>query len=67
MLHCDASAHGFGAILMLKQNNKMHPVFYFSQRTTEVEAKYHSFELETLAIVYALRRFRIYLQGVHCL
>jgi len=64
-LHCDASAHGFGAILLQQlPNKKMHPVFYFSKRTTEPESKYHSFELETLAIVYALRRFRIYLQGI---
>lgn len=42
----------------------MHPVFYFSRRTTEAESKYHSFEFETLAIVYAFRRFRIYLQGI---
>jgi len=64
-LHCDASTHGFGAILLQQlPNQKMHPVFYFSKRTTEPESKYHSFELETLAIVYALRRFRIYLQGI---
>lgn len=64
-LHCDASAHGFGAILMQQQRDQeMHPVFYFSRRTTEAEARYHSFELETLAIVYALRRFRIYLQDI---
>lgn len=37
-LHCDASIHGFGAILLQKQNdNKMHSVFYFSRRTTEAE------------------------------
>lgn len=65
-LHFDASALGFGAVLMKKENDgKWHPVFYFSKRTTETEAKYHSFELETLAIIYALRRFRIYLQGRH--
>lgn len=65
-LHCDASAQGFGAVLLQRQSNKeMHPVFYFSRRTTATESKYHSFELETLAIVYALRRFRIYLQGIH--
>lgn len=64
-LHCDASCLGFGAVLMQQQPSKsMHPVFYFSKRTTEVESRYHSFELETLAIVYALRRFRIYLQGI---
>lgn len=43
-----------------QDDNKMHPVFYFSRRITEVEARYHSFELETLAIVYAVRRFRIF-------
>lgn len=64
-LHCDASAHGFGAVLMQRQpDQQIHPIFYFSKRTTEIETRYHSFELETLAIVYALRRFRIYLQGI---
>lgn len=29
-----------------------------------MESKYHSFELETLAIIYALKRFRIYLYGL---
>ena len=63
-LHCDASSVGFGAVLMQKKDDgKSHPIFFFSKRTTETESKYHSFELETLAIIYALRRFRIYLQG----
>lgn len=64
-LHCDASSVGFGAILLQKKaDRKLHPVFYFSKRTTETESKYHSFELETLAIIYALRRFRTYLLGL---
>lgn len=42
----------------------MHPVFYFSKRTTEAESRHYSFELKTLAIIYALRRFRIYLQAI---
>ena len=36
------------------------------KRTTQVEARYHSFELETLAIIYSLCRFRIYLEGIEC-
>lgn len=43
----------------------MHPVMYFSRRTTETENRYHSYELETMAIIYALKRFRIYLQGIN--
>lgn len=63
-LHCDASATGFGAILLQrKSDRKLHPVFYFSKRTTAVESRYHSYELETLSIIYALRRFRTYLLG----
>lgn len=65
-LHCDASALGFGAILFQKKkDNRLHPIFYFSKRTTDVESRYHSFELETLAIIYALKRFRVYLQGIN--
>jgi len=47
-----------------KRDSKFHPVSYFSKRTTDTESRYHSFELETLAVIYALRRFRIYLYGI---
>lgn len=64
-LHCDASTIGFSAILMQrKKDEKMHPIFYYSKRTIETESRYTSFELETLAIIYALRRFRVYLHGI---
>lgn len=64
-LHCDASSIGFGAVLLQRQDdNKFHPVSYFSKTASAAESKYHSFELETLAIIYALRRFRTYLEGI---
>lgn len=64
-LHTDAISHGFGAVLLQKQDDgKFHPVSYYSRRTTPVEENYHSFELETLAIIYALHRFRVYLKGI---
>lgn len=47
-----------------KEGRSETAVFYFSKKTTEVESKYHSFELETLAIIYALHRFRTYLLGL---
>ena len=64
-LHCDASTSGFGAILLQKQDgDRFRPVMYFSQRTTPQESKYHSFELECLAVVYAIKHFHIYLDGI---
>lgn len=64
-LHCDASITGFGAILLQKQkDNLLKPVFYFSQRTSPSESKFHSFELECLAVVYAIKRFHVYLAGI---
>ena len=30
-----------------------------------MESRYHCFELETLAVIYALRRFSVYLKGIH--
>lgn len=64
-LHCDASSSGFGAVLLLRQlDGKFHPAMFFSRATTAAEMRYHSFELETLAIIYALRGFRVYLQGI---
>lgn len=38
-------------------------MFYFSRHCNDYEAKYHSYELEVLAIVETLERFRIYLVG----
>lgn len=64
-LHTDASKIGFGAMLLQKHNdNQFHVVAYFSKRTTESESHKHSYELETLAIIYALKRFHIYLHGI---
>lgn len=64
-LHTDASSQGFGAILLQRssQDNLFHPVYYASWKTTEAESRYMSYELEVLAIVKALHKFRIYLIG----
>lgn len=64
-LHTDASSLGYGAILMQQRDKKMCVVSYFSRRTQPNEAKYHSYELETLAIYNALKHFRVYLLGIH--
>lgn len=62
-LHTDASSTGFGAVLLQKHDTQFKVVEYFSARTTETEKRYHSYELETLAVVKAIKHFRHYLLG----
>jgi len=65
-LYGDASSHGYGAILLQKQaDDKCHSIFYYSHRTTETESRYHSYEVEMLAIINSIKRFHIYLLGIH--
>jgi len=65
-VHTDACAQGLGAILLQKQQDKTwSPVAYYSHPNSETERKYHSFELEMLAVVRAIERFHIYLYGMH--
>lgn len=62
-LYTDASSLGYGAVLTQVIGNRQHPVAYMSQRTTDAESRYHSYELETLAVVRAIKHFRHYLYG----
>jgi hypothetical protein len=64
-VHTDASTIGVAGILVQKQaDDKLHPVAYYSRQTKEVESRYHSYELEVMAIVESLKKFRCYLLGV---
>lgn len=63
-LHTDASSIAVAAILIQVHPDGPHPVAYFSKLCTYEQSKYHSYELETMALVFALRYFRIYLLGV---
>lgn len=62
-LYTDASSLGYGAVLVQIIGDRQHPVAYMSQRTTDAESRYHSYELETLAVVRAIKHFRHYLYG----
>lgn len=64
-LHTDASKFGLAGILMQRnKDNMLKPVAYYSRKTTNDEQKFHSFELETLAVIASLNRFRVYLLGL---
>lgn len=65
-LHTDACKDGLAAVLMQKQHGEkdFHPVYYYSKQTTPTEAKYDSYQLEALAIIRAVEKFRTYLLGI---
>lgn len=65
-VHTDASMYGYGAVLLQKdsEDQQLHPIQYMSRKTTPVEEKYHSYELEVLAIVEAVKKWRVYLLGI---
>ncbi|CAH2216778.1 jg21136, partial [Pararge aegeria aegeria] len=50
-LYTDASAEGYGVILFQIVAGKRRPVAYFSKLMTPAESRYHSYELEALAVV----------------
>ena len=65
-LHTDASASALAAILLQKtEKNHWAPIAYYSQTTNQAESRYHSYELEMLALVKSVERFHIYLYGVN--
>lgn len=65
-VHCDASKVGVGGVLLQKSEDdaQLRPVAYFSRQTTREETFWHSYELETMAVVLSLKKFRIYLLGL---
>jgi len=64
-IHTDASQDGYGAILLQRspEDDKLHPVYFMSKKTTDAEKKYSSYELEAKTVVEALKKFRVYLLG----
>lgn len=65
ILYTDASHVGLAGMLMQIHDGKEKVVGYYSRTTSPTEQKYHSFELETLAIVQSIKRFRHYLVGIN--
>lgn len=65
-LHTDASSIDLAAMLLqFDANGEAHVVSYFSKQTTFDQRHYQSYELETMAVVYALKYFHVYLLGIN--
>ncbi|UYV73268.1 hypothetical protein LAZ67_10002409 [Cordylochernes scorpioides] len=63
-LYCDASTQGIAGILkQVHPDGKIHPTQYYSRALRPHERNYTISELECLAIVESIEKFRIYLSG----
>ena len=65
IVQTDACDLGIGAVLsQLDEDGEERPVAYASRKLLPRETRYATIEKECLAIVWALKQFRIYLYGM---
>eukprot|EP00112_Aurelia_sp_Birch-Aquarium-sp1_P002833 Seg1313.12 transcript_id=Seg1313.12/GoldUCD/mRNA.D3Y31 product="Retrovirus-related Pol polyprotein from transposon 17.6" pseudo=true protein_id=Seg1313.12/GoldUCD/D3Y31 len=63
VLRTDASNTGIGAVLLQDHDGKLFPVSYPSKKLLEREKAYSTIEKECFAIVWAIKKFMLYLYG----
>ena len=62
VVETDASSVSVGAVLaQKKEDGKIHPIQYASRTMNKSERKYSACEREALAVIFALKKFRVYL------
>ncbi|GFW77432.1 retrovirus-related Pol polyprotein from transposon 17.6 [Trichonephila clavipes] len=59
----DASNYALGAVLLQGEGSDEHPIEYASRLLTPAERNYSTTEREALAVVWALKKFRGYIEG----
>jgi hypothetical protein len=64
-LQTDASNFRLGAVLTQHIGGKEHFIAYASRALMAAEQKYNATEKECLAVIWAVRKFRPYLEGDH--
>ena len=62
-IETDASDLAIGACLTQEFDGTRHPIAYFSRKMTPAEQNYEIYDKELLAIVAALRHWRVYCEG----
>nr|GFA70161.1 reverse transcriptase domain-containing protein [Tanacetum cinerariifolium] len=60
-LMCNASDFAICAVLRQRHEKHFRPIYYASKTMTDAESNYTTTEKETLAVVYAFKKFRSYL------
>ncbi|XP_045535217.1 uncharacterized protein LOC123720914 isoform X2 [Papilio machaon] len=67
LLRTDASNYALGAALLQGDNNNEKPIEYASRLLTSAERNYSTTEREALAVVWAVEKFRGYIDGHLCI
>jgi hypothetical protein len=62
LIYTDASNYGPGAVLSQLSHGKDQPIAYASRHLNTAEVKYSTVEKEIAALVFGIKRFRLYLQ-----
>ena len=63
VLWTDASGVGVADVLLQENDGKLYPVGYASKKLNLTEARYPIIEKECLAVVWGIKRFKLYLAG----
>jgi Reverse transcriptase (RNA-dependent DNA polymerase). len=66
-IETDASDLAIGACLTQEYDGKRHPIAYYSKKMTPAEQNYDIHDKELLAIVAALKHWRVYAEGAPAL
>ncbi|KAJ3656579.1 hypothetical protein Zmor_015648 [Zophobas morio] len=64
VLQCDASGQALGCVLSQDGSEGEQVIAYASRALTGAETKYSATELECLAVLFGIEKFRPYLEGV---
>jgi hypothetical protein len=66
LLACDASSCGISAILSHNcPNRDERPIVFISRTLTDTEKRYSQIYKEALALIWAVKKFSLYLKGRH--
>ena len=65
ILTTDASSASVGAVIEQDHGRGLQPVAYDSRKLSDTEARYSAYERELLGVVYAIGKWRHYVEGRH--